>query len=97
MLNSKWQRVPNDNFNYPNITIYDVIDENKAARRYEAMPDEGYVMYDTADSYTPIADNNGNIIDDHTRYFTLAGFPLTYNFDNFSWVAIPKDSEDVTE
>ena len=29
-----------------------------------------------------------------TRMF---GFPLTYNFDNFSWVAIPKDSEDVTE
>ena len=29
-----------------------------------------------------------------TCYFTLAGFPLNYNFDNFSWVAVLRSEVD---
>ena len=28
------------------------------------------------------------------HYFTLAGFPLNYNFDNFSWVAVLRSEVD---
>ena len=90
MLNSKWQRVPNDNFDYPNITIYDVVDENSVLKRYEAIPNDGYVMYDTNALEEPIFDEYGMIIGYHKCYFTLAGFPSTYNFDSFSWVAVQR-------
>ena len=53
-----------------------------------------YVMYDTNDEEIPIYDDFGNIVGYQKSYFTLAGFPLTYNFDNFSWVAVLRSEVD---
>lgn len=85
-----YERVLNTNFNFTNINIYNRI-SNGVHTGYQAIPYDGYVMYDTTDEYTD------TVIDEETgmpieipviHYFTLAGFPLNYNFDNFSWVAV---------
>lgn len=64
-------------FTFPNITISRILRDG-VHTRYEARPDDGYVMYDTeldpeTDGETP---------------FTLASFPKTYNFENFPYVAV---------
>ena len=84
-----YDRVLNTNFNFTNINIYNRI-SNGVHTGYQAIPYDGYVMYDTNDEEMPIYDDFGNIIGYHKCYFTLAGFPSTYNFDNFSWVAVQR-------
>ena len=93
-----WTREINTNFNFPNIDILNVLKDGVLSR-YEAVPHEDYVMYDVNDNTTEpkidqetgdiVLDEDGNPIEAPVTYYcTLAGFPLTYNFDNFSWVAV---------
>lgn len=93
----------NTNYNYPNINIYNRYRDG-VLTGYNAYPVDGYVMYDTTDNYTePLVDKNGdyvydeegNIIEVHVRYYyTVAGFPLRYNFNNFSYVAVLRSEVD---
>ena len=88
-----YERVLNTNFNFTNINIYNRI-SNGVHTGYQAIPYDGYVMYDTNDEEIPIYDDFGNIVGYQKSYFTLAGFPLNYNFDNFSWVAVLRSEVD---
>lgn len=63
-------------FNFPNITIYRVFKDG-ALTRWEAKPNEGYVIYD------PNEDTG-----EETYYGTTAGFPKAYDFANFTYVAV---------
>ena len=50
-------------------------------------------MYDTNDNNTeldPITWEEVPV----TYYYTVAHCPLNYNFGNFSWIAVPRDSVD---
>lgn len=99
-----WTREINTNFNFPNIDILNILKDG-VLNGYEAIPHEGYVMYDTNDNNVeqaidpetgePMFDDEGNPIEvPVTYYFTLAGFPKTYNFANFSWVAVLRSTVD---
>ena len=99
-----YTRELNTNYNFPNIDIFNVLKDGMQTR-YEAVPYEGYVMYDTNDNNVELKldpetgemvfDEEGNPIEvPVTYYFTLAGFPLTYNFNNFSWVAVLRSTVD---
>ena len=75
-------------FNYENITIYEVInDTTNELSSYRARPNEGYVMYDPNDD---IYDEEGNLIE--RKYFTLVGIPKFFNFNLFSYIAVPRDT-----
>lgn len=79
-------------FNYPNITVWRVLKDGVLSA-YEVKTDEGYVMYN------PNANNTE--IDPETMearpviyYYTIKGLNKNYNFANFPWVAVPRDSVD---
>lgn len=82
-----WTEELNANYNFPNINIYNHLKDG-VLMGYNAYPQEGYVMYDTSDNpqmdYNPETGEHFEV----THYFTMAGFPLNFNFDNFSWVAV---------
>ena len=82
----------NENFNFPHIDIYNQYRDG-VQYGYRAYTHEGYVMYDTTDNTFEPDPETGEEIP-VTYYYTLAGFPLRYNFDNFTWVAVPRDSVD---
>ena len=94
-----YERVLNTNYNFPHIDVYNRI-SNGAHTGYQAIPHEGYVMYDTNDNNVELKidpetgeplynEEIGEPIEVPVIYYcTLAGFPLTYNFDKFSWVAV---------
>lgn len=78
------ERVAND-FNFPNITIYRVYVDGFISS-YRARPNEGYVMYDPNANDTeldPITMQEVPV----TYYHTIAGFPKTYDFSRFPYVA----------
>lgn len=82
----------NTNFNFPNIGIYNVFNSEGNLLFYEAIPNEGYVMYcTTQEAYEE--DEYGNLVP-VTYYYTCASLPLTYNFSNFSWVAVLRSEVD---
>ena len=85
-----WTEEINTNFNYPNIDIYNLYRDGEL-RGYEARTHEGYVMYDTNANYTELDPETMTEVP-VTYYYTLFGMPTTYNFNNFSWVAVPRDS-----
>lgn len=82
----------NTNYNFPNINVYNRLRDGELTG-YEARTVDGYVMYDpTANDMEPDP-NTGDLVP-VTYYYTLVGFPKTYNFANFSWVAVPRSSVD---
>ena len=93
--------------NIENINVYKKInDETNELAMYVARPADGYVMYDTTDNNTvPVVDpetgrpmenpETGEWIETPvTYYYTIMYCPKTTNFDNFTWVAAPRDSVD---
>lgn len=79
-------------FNFPNITIYQVLADGVLAF-YRARTNEGYVMYDpNANDMELDPDTNEEV--PVTYYYTIKVIPKTYNFANFPWVAVPRDSVD---
>lgn len=80
-------------FNFPYINIYKRYYDGVHSA-WRAYPQEGYVMYDTSDS--PQMDYNPETGEyfEVTHYYTMAGFPLNFNFDNFSWVAVLRSEVD---
>lgn len=87
-----YTRELNTNFNYPNINIFNILKDGEL-NGYEARPYDGYVMYDSTANDTEINPDTMEEIP-VTYYYTLAGFPKTYNFNNFSWVAVPRSEVD---
>ena len=83
------------NFNHNNIIAYrKYCNGMQYAWSFEAA--KGYVMYDTkANDFIPIEDEYGNIIEEPCIFYCLSIFcPLNYDLDNFSWVAVPRESVD---
>lgn len=76
---------------FPNITVYRQFCDG-VHYGYEVLTNTGYVMYDTASENTEL-DENGNEVT-VIYYYTIFSCPLSYDFDNFSWVAVPEDSVD---
>ena len=86
-------RVSEEHNIYPNLTVYDRIWDETEHDGYRVNANEGYVFYDTT--------ANDTEIDPETMeerpviyYKTVRTFPLRYNWDNFSLVAVPRDSVD---
>lgn len=78
--------------NYPNITVYRrIIDDVQTGWRITA--NEGYVIYDATANNTEIDPDTMEEIP-VTYYYTVKNFSLNYNWDNFPWVAVPRDSVD---
>ena len=98
-----WTREINTDYSFPNIDILNVFKDGVLSR-YEAVPHENYVMYDTTDQiFEPQRDENGNFVLDEdglpvqvqvTYYYTIAHIPKTFNFNNFTWVAVLRSTVD---
>ena len=76
--------------NFPNITVYKYLKDGVQIG-YRVNPNEGYVMYDTTSNdsiYDPETEQDIPI----TYYYTVMYTPLNYDFNNFTWVAVPRDS-----
>lgn len=79
-------------FNFPNITVYHVLADG-VLTAYEVRTNMGYVMYN------PNA--NDTELDPETMQerpviycYAYKGMPKNYNFANFPWVAVPRNSVD---
>ena len=92
MLNINWTREENSNYKFPDIKIYNIL-KNGIIDGYEAQPDEGYVMYDKTDENRK-QDNPDSEPYSVIYYYTLAGFPIDYDFDSFPWVAVLRSEID---
>lgn len=84
--------VSEEHNNYPNITVYDrLADGSPAGWRVNA--NEGYVYYDTTRNDVELDPDTQEEIP-VTYYYTVKLLPRTYNFANFPYVAVPRDSVD---
>ena len=92
-------------YNYPNINVYRrYINDVFNGWKFETAED--YVMYDTTANNTeaqidpttglPVFDPaTGQPVEiPVTYYYTVYTASKNYNFDNFHWVAVPRDSVD---
>lgn len=76
---------------YPNMTVEEKYLNGEFAG-WRITANEGYVFYDTtAQNYE--TDENGNDVP-VIYYYTLASKNKRYNWDNFHYVAVPRDSVD---
>lgn len=92
-----YTEVLNTNYNFPNINIFNVVDENGNLSSYKVRPYEGYVMYDTRreDTEPQYNEETGETEEvPVTYYYTVAGYPKTSTFANFPWVAVLRSSVD---
>ena len=79
--------------NYEGITVYDRF-SNGVAAGWEVRANEGFVFYDTRRNDTEIDPETMEEIP-VTYYYTIKSIPRTYNdWDNFPYVAVPRDSVD---
>jgi len=92
---AEWTREINTDYKFPNIDILNVLRDGMISR-YEAVPHEGYVIYDSAANDMEPQENpeTGEMTEvPVTYYYTGAGFPLGYDFNNFSWKAVNADAD----
>ena len=89
---AEFTRELNTSFDFPNIDIFNIYCDG-VLDGYDVIPHEGYVMYRTTqEAYEE--DEYGNLVP-VIYYYTGATLPLTYNFSNFSWVAVLRSEVDV--
>ena len=74
---------------FPNISVYRQFRDG-VHNGYKITANKGYVMYDAAANNMDY-DEEGNPFP-VTYYYTLVYAPLSANFNNFTWVAVPRDS-----
>ena len=84
---AKYIRELNTSYNFDNIDIINVLNDGTLSF-YEAVPHEGYVLYDTEGEYPIVIDPETGEESVELQYFTSVAFPLMYNFNNFSWIAV---------
>lgn len=77
---------------YPNLTVYDCID-NGELTGWRVNANEDYVFYDTTANNTELDPETMEEIP-VIYYYTVRYFPLRKNWDNFSLVAVPRDTVD---
>lgn len=85
-MNSVWTERLNTKHSFPKIEVYEIL-KNGVLSSYQARPIEGYVMYDT--SATDVEEDMPV-----TYYYKMVGLPKDYIFDNFNWVAVPRNIVD---
>ena len=76
---------------FPNITVYRILKDG-VLNGWRVETNEGYVMYDPNDVQVGYDEDDNEI--DVYYYYTIKILTLNYNFDNFPWVAVPRDSVD---
>lgn len=79
-------------YNFPNLTIEKGMVDG-IVRLYRLTANEGYVFYDTTANDTetdPETMEERPVI----YYRTVASLPANYNFANFPYIAVPRDSVD---
>lgn len=76
---------------YPHIKVYAQYRDDTLLY-WDVRTDDGYVMYDTDVEDIEI-DENGNEVP-VTYYYPRACIPATYDFNTFSYIAVPRDSVD---
>lgn len=77
---------------FPNIDVYRTYRDG-VQTGYRVVPQEGYLMYNTAANdteYDPETDTEVPII----RYYHVLHCPLIFDFDNFTWVAVLESEVD---
>jgi hypothetical protein len=79
-------------FTFPNITVWRVMNGETLAF-WEVKTNEGYVMYDPNANNTEIDPDTLEEVP-VTYYYTIKALNPRFNFDNFPWVAVPRDSVD---
>lgn len=79
-------------YNFPNIIVHKKL-ENGVQYAWRINTNIGYVMYNINDNNTELDPITGEEVP-VTYYYTVAHCPLNYNFGNFSWIAVPRDSVD---
>lgn len=77
---------------YPDITIYDRLRDGVLSG-WDVYANEGYVMYHANANDTELDPDTMEEIP-VTYYYTEAGLPPNYNWANFDYVAVPRDSVD---
>lgn len=79
-------------FNFPNITIWKVLRDGVVAG-YKARTNDGFVMYDPNANDTEL---DPETMEERpvTYYYVIKSLNANYNFANFPWVAVPRDSVD---
>jgi hypothetical protein len=77
---------------FPNITVHRKFADGVHSG-YEIYSNEGYVMYDTAANNTELDPDTMEEVP-VTYYYTWLSRPANFNFTNFTWVAVPRDSVD---
>lgn len=78
--------------NFPNITIYRKLKDGELCG-WRANTNEGYVMYNPNDNFSEMNPETGEEFP-VTYYYVVKVLPLNFNFANFPWVAVPRDSVD---
>ena len=82
----------NTNYNFPHIDIYNRLTDG-VLMVYEARTQDGYVMYNPNSNDV---EWNEELQEDVpcTYYYRIAGFPKTYNFNNFPYIAVAESEVD---
>ena len=72
----------------PNITIHQILKDG-VLDGWRALANDSYVFYDTT-----AEDFDWTTMTPVTYYYTRVDFPKTFNFDNFTWIAVPRSEVD---
>lgn len=87
-----YTEVIDTSFSFSNITIKKRLKDGVQIA-WRVYPNEGYVIYDTLEEnwQQDSPDSEPYLV---TYYYTMAGLPLNYNFDNFHYEAVPRSEVD---
>ena len=77
---------------YGNLKIYRRMRDG-ILKGYKAVTDDGYVMYDKNDKFTE-TDPETNEEKDSIYYYTQAFLPTNFNFVDFSFVVVSRNTVD---
>lgn len=84
-----WTEQLANDITFPHIDIYRRYKDG-VHDSYRVAPQEGYVFYDTTEEQHMYQDSPESEPYYKTHYYTIAYLPLRFNFDNFSYVAVPR-------
>lgn len=87
---SEFTVVVANEYKFPNIIVHKKL-EHGVQYAWRINTNIGYVMYNINDNNTELDPITGEEIP-VKYYYTVAHCPLNYDFDNFSWIAVPRDS-----
>lgn len=77
---------------FPGISVYKILKDG-VLNGWEVRANEGYVFYNVNANDTEWSEDLQEEVP-VTYYYTIKVLPLRFNFANFPWVAVPRDSVD---